>query len=258
LNMLSNALLATLKSPLTKWSSAKLSDFGVGRKLSYALVEGRLGFAFVPDAEAPDFVPEPGMYVRKLFLHAWKGPVETSLALASMSALTQLWIDSGGEVEMPPPKLAEALGIEKGETVILIGHMKGIIKDLLDAGASVRLYEDDPQLRCEAKEMGVEAYPGSYILLEGEADVIIATGSSLLDPRSVFAFEKIPARVKALIGPTATIHPYMAKLLGATHVGGTYVPREEQGKVLSLLKAGYGYRRLLRAGLLRKWFAKAS
>ena len=256
--MLSNALLATLKSPLTKWSSAKLSDFSFGRRLSYALVEGRLGFAFAPEAEAPSFVPEPGMYVRKLFLQAWKGPVETSIALAAMAALTHLWIDEGGNVEMPAPPITEILNIKKDDKVILIGHIKGVISELLEAGAKVKLYEDDPKLRCEAKDLGVEAYPGSYILLEEEGDVIIATGSSLLDPRSVYAFEKLPARAKMLVGPSATVHPYFAKLVGATHVGGTYVPKENQDKVLTLIKSGYGYRKLVKGGLLKKWYAKAS
>ena len=258
MNVLSNALLATLKSPLSKKSSAKLEDFGFGRRLSYAIVEGRAGFAYAPEAEAPSFVPEPGMYVRKLFLQAWKGLVETSLALAALTALTNAWIDEGGEVEMPAPPLVEALGIKNDDKVILIGHMKNIIDDLLKAGADVKLYEDDPKLRCEAKDLGVEAYPGSYVLLEEDADVIIATGSSLLDPRSVYAFEKIPAKVKVLIGPTASVHPYFAKLIGATHVGGTYLPKENQEKVLTLIKAGYGYKKLSRAGLLKKWFSKAS
>ncbi len=258
MNLLANALLATLRSPLSKYSSAKLDDFGYTKKLSYTIVNGRLGFAFAPEAEAPSFVPEEGMYVRKLFLQAWRGLVETSLALAAMNSLTQLWIDEGGEVEMPAPPLTEALEIAKGEKVIVIGFMKGVVEEIVNAGAQVVLYEDDYKLRCEARDLGVEAYPGSYVLLEDSADVIIATGSSLLDPRSLNAFERIPAKRKALIGPTASLHPYFAKLVGATHVGGTYVPKENQERVLTLIKAGYGYKKLVRMKLLKKWFAKAS
>jgi len=257
-NVLSNALIATLRSPLNRFSSAKLEDFGVSSKLSYAIVEGSVGFAYAPQAEAPSYVPSKNEYVRNVFKVAWKGPIETSLALATLSALTQLWIDEGGEVDFKDLDLISLLGLKEGDKVIMIGYMKNVLKHLVKSGIKVVLYEDNYRFRCEAREEGVEAYPGSYVLLEQGGDAIIATGSSLLDPRSTIIFEKLDAKEKLLIGPTATVHPYFAKLVGATMVGGSYVKPENREKALRLIKAGYGYKKLVKAGLVEKWFAKAS
>ncbi|UXD22779.1 hypothetical protein IPA_08170 [Ignicoccus pacificus DSM 13166] len=256
MNLLANALIATLRSPLSKYSSAKLEDFGIAKKLSYVKTLGAVGFAFAPEMEYPDFLPTKETFIRELFKRAWTGAPETSLALAALSAITQKWIDDGGEVEMPAPDLVEALGIDKGMKVLMIGYMAGVVEEVKEAGAEVVLYEDNYMLRCSAKDLGVKAYPGSYALLEEEADAIIATGSSLLDPRIAFVFDKVKAPVKALVGPTATVHPYFARLIGATHVGGSYVPPEKREEVLGMIKMGYGYKRLVRSGLIQKWFAR--
>jgi len=258
MNALSNALIATLRSPLNAFSSAKLEDFGVTNKFSYAIVEGSLGLAYAPKAEAPSHVPSKNEYVRNVFKMAWKGVVETSLALATLSALTQLWIDKGGEVDFEEKDLISLLGLKEGDKVIMVGYMKNVLKDLVKNKIKVVLYEDNYQFRCEAKGEGVEAYPGSYILLEEGGEAIIATGSSLLDPRSIYVFEKVDAREKLLIGPSATVHPYFAKLIGATMVGGSYIKPENRDKVLTLVKVGYGYKKLTKMGLIEKWFARAS
>ncbi len=258
MNALVNALVATLRSPLNQFSSSKLEDFGVTNKLAYTIIEGAVGFAYASRAEAPSYVPSKNEYVRNVFKVAWKGPIETALALASLSALTQLWIDKGGEVDFEDKDLVSLLGLKEGDKVIMVGYMKNVLLDLVKKGMKVVLYEDNYQFRCEAKENGVEAYPGSYILLEEGGDALIATGSSLLDPRSLIVFEKIDAKEKLLIGPTATVHPYFAKLMGATMVGGSYVKPEKRERALNLIKAGYGYKKLVKLGLIEKWFARAS
>lgn len=254
--MLANALIATIRSPLSAYSSAKLEDFGIAKKLAYVKTIGAVGFSFAPEMEHPDFLPSKETFVRELFKFAWKGAPETSLALAALSAITQKWIDDGGKVEMPPPPLVDALEIEKGVKVMMIGYMSGVVDELLEAGATVTLYEDNYMLRCNAKDKGIEAYPGSYALIEENADVIIATGASLFDPRIALVFEKVKASKKALIGPTATAHPYFARLIGATHVGGSYVPPEKREELLNMIKMGYGYKRLVKKGLIMKWFSK--
>jgi uncharacterized protein (DUF4213/DUF364 family) len=254
--LLASALVATLKSPLSKYSSAKLEDFGIAKKLSYVKTLGAVGFAFAPEMEHPDFLPTKDTFVRELFKKAWTGAPETSLALAALAAITQKWIDDGGEVEMPAPSLVEALGISKGMKVLMVGYMAGVVEELKEAGAEVTLYEDNYMLRCSAKDLGIKAYPGSYALLEEEADVIIATGSSLLDPRIAFIFDKVKANAKALIGPSATVHPYFARLIGATHVGGSYVPPDRREEILNMIKMGFGYKRLVKSALVQKWFAK--
>ena len=258
MNALSNALIATLRSPLNSFSSSKLEDFGVSSKLAYAIVEGSVGFAYAPEAEAPSYIPSRNEYVRNVFKAAWKGPIETSLAMATLSALTQLWIDRGGEVEFGNKDLIAILGLKEGDKVIMVGYMRNVMMEFVRNKIKVVLYEDNHKFRCEAKEMGVEAYPGSYIILEEGGDAIIATGSSLLDPRSLIIFEKLDAKEKLLIGPTATVHPYFAKLMGATAVGGSYVKPENREKVLNLIKVGYGYKKLVKMGLIEKWFARAS
>ncbi|ABU81391.1 Rossmann-like domain-containing protein [Ignicoccus hospitalis] len=258
MNVLSNALLATLKSVLSQYSSSRVEDYCLCRKLSYALVDGRMGFAFLPECEGLTEVVEPKAYVRKVFSLAWKGEAETSLALATMSALTHKWIDEGGEVDFDSTSLIDVVDIKKGDKVIMIGYMRRVLDEIVERGARVILYEDNYRLRCEAKQLGVEAYPGSYVLLEDSAEVVIATGASLLDPRGPYVLDKVSAKEKVLLGPTATVHPYFAKLLGATRVGGSYVPKESQEKVLSAIKAGYGYHKLVKLGLIKRWFAKAS
>ncbi len=256
MNLLANALIATIRSPLSKYSSAKLEDFGIAKKLAYVKTLGAVGFAFAPEMEHPEFLPTKDTFIRELFKYAWTGAPETSLALAALSAITQKWIDDGGEVEMPAPPLVEALGIGRGTKVMMIGYMAGVVEELVEAGAEVKLFEDNYMLRCTAKDKGVKAYPGSYALLEEDADVIIATGSSLLDPRITFIMDKVRAKIKAFIGPTATVHPYFARLMGATHVGGSYVPPDKRDEVLNMIKMGYGYKRLVKAGVVQKWFAR--
>ncbi|ALU12553.1 hypothetical protein EYM_05095 [Ignicoccus islandicus DSM 13165] len=256
MNLLSNALIATLKSALSKYSTSRIEDLGISKRMSYAKVMDSIGFAYCPDTEPPEIIELEGLMVRDLFKLAWKGIAETSLALSALSALTQKWIEEGGEVETPSPKVSEMIGLQRGMKVIAIGYMKNVIEELKKEGAQVVLYEDNHVYRCEAKRSGIESYPGNYVFLEDDADAIIATGSSLLDPRLSIVFEKVKSRAKLLIGPTATVHPYFASLLGATHVAGTYVPPENRGKVLTMLKLGYGYKRLIESGLVKKWFVK--
>ncbi len=255
--MLSSALIATLKSALSKYSTSKVEDIGISKRMSYAKVMDSIGFAYCPDTEPPQPIELEGLLVRDLFKLAWSGIAETSLALSALSALTQKWIDEGGNVEMPSPKVSEIIGAQRGMKVIVIGYMKNVIEELVREGAEVTLYEDNHVYRCEAKRLGVKSYPGNYVFLEEDADAIVATGASLLDPRLSLVFDKVKAKAKLLIGPTATVHPYFASLIGATHVAGSYVPPENREKTLTLLKLGYGYKRLTESKLILKWFAKA-
>ncbi len=239
--MLAEVLLSSFKE--LGFEDFEIEEWGLTRRNSYVYARGYLGFAFLPESEPLCCVPKT---ITEALALAWKGTAETSLALASMFLLTNMWIDKGGKVNF----VEKALPFELEGKVIMVGYMEGVAKAIK---GEVVVYEDSYILRCRAKELGFKAYPGSYLLLEKEADAVIATGASLLDPR-ILHVQRIRAEKKILMGPTASVLPFVASSLGFTHVAGSYVEKDKRKEVMEKIKAGYGYKRLSREKVVKKWY----
>ncbi len=221
----------------------EVEEWGLAKRNSFVLAKGYLGFAFLPESEPLCCVPKT---IGEALSLAWRGVAETSLALSAMFLLTNMWIEMERKVNF----VEKVLPVEVEGKVIMIGYMEGVAKRI---NGEVVIYEDNHILRCKAKEMGFKSFPGSYFLLEKEADAIIATGASMLDPR-ILHVQRVRAEKKILMGPTASVLPWVARALGFTHVAGSYVERERRREVLEKIKAGYGYKRLSREGVVKKWY----
>ena len=249
---LADILLRVLGRELGAWSHVRLIDYGFTPYFSYALSEdGFLGVAYNPGGACSRCF-EAGETVFELASLAWLGSVETSLALAAFSTATQAWIhEDPGRVEMPAPPVDQWAPRLGGEA-LLVGYMRGVGEELEKLGYKVRVVEDNPILRREAEEKGFETYPGSYIYML-RPRLIVASGASLLDPRLYFYMKSLGEPYAILLGPTATIHPEAARLLGFTCVGGSYIDPGKTDRALRLLKLGAGYHELRRRGLIDKW-----
>jgi uncharacterized protein (DUF4213/DUF364 family) len=252
--VLRDVLLAVLEERLGRWRDLRLREAGLAPHFSYVVLEnGAVGMAYNPGDRCALCLEEGfEASIEGLLELAWRGPVETSLALAAFSAVTQSWIDEDrGAVCMPAPPLSHYAPREGGEA-LMVGYMRGMAEELVSLGYGVVVLEDDARLLEEARARGLEAYPGSYMYVF-RPRLLVATGASMLDPRLHAYMASLRDTWSILVGPTATMHPEAAFRLGFHCVGGSYVSPENRGKILRLLKLGAGYHLLWRRGLVEKW-----
>ena len=245
------------RPPLSRYAGMHAAELGMGRRFTYVVSEdGCLGLAYAwGDEPLPSWLLDREYTLAELASMAWSHPALTSLALAAANAAMCSLIEADPGVVSFGADVLELLGSLEGRRVALVGYVPGVARGLRERGASVTVYEDNPMHRREAEGAGYHARPGPQLLLEaGGYDYVVATGSSLVTPTLYRALAGANVRA-ALVGPTSSFHPASAARLGFSVIGGSYVPRENRGRVVALVKLGMGFRKL--RGLVRKWAAEA-
>lgn len=169
-------------------------------------------------------------------------PLAAAFALAATAAATTAWMLSTA----PLPQGLEPLGpgrstgrllVERllGSTreprVAMLGYMPGLAAELEALGARVEAADYDPELRRLARERGhagidPEREPGELHRALRGADLVVFSGSSLLDPETAFALlgeARGSGARTALVGATASIHPAAVEELGFDAAAGLAV-----------------------------------
>lgn len=245
------------RPPLSRYAGMHAAEFGVGRRFVYLVSEdGCLGLAYAwGDEPLPSWLLDREYTLMELASMAWSHPTLTSIALAAANAAMCSLLESDPGTVSFGADVVELLGVLESRRVALVGYVPGVARVLRERGALVTVYEDNPMHRREAEEAGFATRPGPQLLLEaGGYDFVVATGSSLITPALYRAVAGAGVRA-ALVGPTSSFHPAAAARLGFSVIGGSYVPRENRGRVVALVKLGMGFRKL--RGLVRKWAAEA-
>ncbi len=248
---------AMQRPPLSRYSGMHVVELGLGRRFAYVVSEdGCLGLAYAwGDEPLPSWLLDKEYTLMELASMAWSHPALTSIALAAANAAMCSLIEADPGVVSFGADVLELLGSVEGSRVALVGYVPGVARGLRGRGAAVVVYEDNPMHRREAEEAGYPTRPGPQLLLEASSyDYVVATGSSLVTPTLYKAVAGADVRA-ALVGPTSSFHPASAARLGFSVVGGSFVPRENRGRVVALVKLGMGFRKL--RGLVHKWAAEA-
>ncbi len=188
---------------------------------------------------------------------------ERAAAWGAVSAATNAWIDETPGAVKPVGDEAEYLGLYDAEAVAMIGFIEPLAAKLLERGVRVVAFDRNPSARrwgrCPRGEPPV--LPDTYaepMLEEGGFDAVLVSGSTLAHPGAAARLAEAARRGGAsrvvLLGPSASIHPWICARLGYTHVASSHPPRENRREIIEELQAGYGYRRLKR--LLVKYVAE--
>ncbi len=238
-------------SVLRKWASLTVEEVIVGARYSLVRAGDALGIFYSHHWENPGPVRETGWALR----YAWRLLArldstlsERSAAWGAVAAATNAWIDeTPGAVRVVGDE-AEELGLYDAGSVAMVGFVEPLAEKLAGRGVRVVVFERAPSVR--RWEGGVRVYPDTYAvarLEEGGFDAVLVTGSSLAHPgvalRLAEAARSGGARVVVLLGPSASIHPWLCARLGYTHVASSHPPRETRGALRDMVARGFGYRR---------------
>ena len=142
----------------------------------------------------------------------------------------------------------------------MLGYMPGLAAELEELGARVAAADYDEELRAMARKRGHEGIdPRSEAprLREAirEADLVVFSGSSLLDPGTAYRLlsEAREAGAKtALVGATASIHPEAVNALGFDAAAGLAVEPRLCPRLRLSIAGGGGVHRV--RGRLVHWF----
>ena len=250
--LLREALLEAFRAPLSSYADLKVAEIGLGRRFLYLLAEeGYLGIAYAPqDEPLPAWLATEPHTLGEVAGYAWSHPVLTSAALAAANAATQAAIEANPGLVDWQGDIAEAVVELKPRRLALVGYIPRLARNLAKKGIEITVYENNPRHRREAEEAGHPTRPGPQLLVEADQyDAILATGASLIDPTLLTA--RPPGTPLALVGPTSSFHPAIAQRLNIVALGGSHIPRHNRPKLLRLVKAGLGFRRIRH--LVEKW-----
>ncbi len=258
MGLVSRLLGELLRGPLAPYRGRRVVGVAVGARFTAAMLDtGHVGVAYTP----PEYMdPLEDTYSSRPSLNALaraadEGLLHRAVALAAASAATNAWIEAGGRVR-PCNSIVEELGVSRGEVVLVAGFMRRVAEEAAGRGAVVVVAERSPGLASAAKQLGFRVVSDADAPEEAErADHVIVTGSSLLYPGLLKAILEASrgARTRALIGPTANLHPAAARVLGLTHIGGSFIPREASRRVWDRVLHGHGYHGF--SGYVVKWVA---
>lgn len=166
-----------------------------------------------------------------------------ALAIATLNALAEtLWRRDGppAGVEVLDGDAFDALAIEPGQRVALVGAFPPYLRELRRRGQPFNVLEMDPAtLKPEEMQFYVPAERAPDVV--PQADVFITTGTTLINGTLDGLLRLLkPGAQAAVIGPTATLvaEPYRRR--GVTAVGGTRV-REPDELLDRLAEGGSGY-----------------
>lgn len=166
-----------------------------------------------------------------------------ALAIATLNALAEtLWLRDGPPpgARVVPGDAFDALAIEPGQRVALVGAFPPYLRALRRSGQPFHVLELDPAtLKPEELPFYVPAERAPEIV--GAADVLITTGTTLVDGTLDDLLRHLrPGAQAAVVGPTATLRAAPFARRGATVVGGTRV--HAAAELLDLLaEGGSGY-----------------
>ncbi|HIP66115.1 MAG TPA: hypothetical protein EYH08_06300 [Pyrodictium sp.] len=240
-----------VEGPLAPWAKTPIERMFLGLHFSLTrLSTGHVGIAFLPREEA---VPvEHSLYgerptLRTLLRYADTSISTRSLALSGVVAATNAWIESTPEpgIHVQKKPLHELVDLKKGDLVLIVGYMRPIVREFLAAGARVVVAEKSRVMRLLGSEEEKAEFIDEYEALDvaGKADILIVTGSSLLYPQLLTRLlkEASSAKCRALIGPTASLHPKIMDVLGLDLLGGSYIHRSVSHIVERIVELGGGY-----------------
>ncbi len=232
---------------------SRIIDICIGRRLVYVEVEGGyIGVSFSPSLEPPD-ESIVALSLAELVSLAWQHPTLSSLALAGMSATLCYSIDSSEQLKELYwwVNLLDLIDLTGVRRLGMVGFIEPLAKAARRQGVEVLVYDDNEVHRALAAREGFRAFTGSQLLADIEdLDYIIASGSALIDPRLILLARRSGIRY-SLVGPSSSIPPAVAKTIGAEAVCGCYIPPRVRLKVKTLVKLGYGFKKVSR--LVSKW-----
>jgi len=253
-----------IEGPLAPWAKIPVERMFLGLQFSFArLSTGHVGIAFLPREEA---VPvKHSLYgekptLRTLVRYADTSVSTRSLALSGVIAATNAWIESTPEpgIHVQKKPLHELVGLNRGDLVLIVGYMKPIVKEFLAAGARVVVAEKRRAMRLLAYEEEEVEIIDEYEAFDvaSRVDIVIVTGSSLLYPQLLVRLlkEASSAKCRALIGPTASLHPKIMDILNLDLLGGSYIHRNIAHIIEHMVELGWGYHSF--KDHLVKWIAK--
>jgi uncharacterized protein (DUF4213/DUF364 family) len=233
--ILGKAMREVLDSALRKWAGLRIADAFLGARYSYVeLVGGWCGVAYVPGHDLGrevDVLEEATPRLLARLVERGFGRGAASLALAAINAATMAWIYES----LDPPvivekRLSDIVGAGRGDKVVVLGYMRGIVDEFLEAGAEVYVSEIGEDLYPEAARDAESK--GFTVISRDEAEhylkkatIMVASGSALLYPELTLRELKAAsnARERVFVGPTSSFHPLLGRKIGVTLVGGVYI-----------------------------------
>ncbi len=249
---------------LRKWASLRVDKIVIGSKYSLIRAGESLGIFYSHMWENPGPVRETGWALR----YAWRllARLDTTLsersaAWGAVAAATNAWIDETPGAVKPVRYEAEELGLYNAASIAMVGFVEPLAEKLASAGVRVTVFERS--LASRRWEGVIPVYPDTYAvnaLREGGYDAVLVTGSSLAHPGAAASLAEAAreggARLRILLGPSASIHPWICSRLGYTHVASSHPPREVRVELEDMVARGYGYRKFRK--LLVKYVASCT
>lgn len=166
-----------------------------------------------------------------------------ALAIAVLNALAEtLWLRDGppADAELREGDAFDALRIEPGRRVALVGAFPPYMRELRRRGQPFHVLEMDPAT-LKPEEMSFYMPAACAPEVVPQADVFITTGTALINGSLDGLLRLLrPGAEAAVIGPTATLVAAPYRRRGVTVVGGTRVLAPDP--LLELLaEGGSGY-----------------
>ncbi len=253
---------------LRRWRSLRVER--VIHTLHYGAVVaegGALGLYYTHAWEKPGpverLVGESLSYSWRILASLESTLAERAAAWGAVAAATNEWIsETPGAVEAGVDE-AERLGLYDAEAVAMIGYIEPLAARLAERGVRIVAFDRNPAARAWGRcgKSPTPVLPDTYappMLRNGGFDAVLVSGSALAHPGAApllaDAAREGGAKVVALLGPSASIHPWICARLGYTHVASSHPPRETREKLMDMVSRGYGYRRLKK--LLVKYVAE--
>lgn len=153
--------------------------------------------------------------------------LEKTVGVAIINALSQIMLPNNylkGDI-------LDYIDLEKDDKIVMIGYIRPTYQKIAEKGYNIKVIE--------RQSIGDEVYSDIFTkrLLES-ATVCIITGASLVNDTidMVLDYSK-NCKVRALIGPTAQIHPEPLFKRGITHIGSIKIVDIEKAKD-TILKGG--------------------
>jgi len=166
-----------------------------------------------------------------------------ALAIATLNALAEtLWLRDGppAGVQVIEGDAFEAVRLEPGRRVVLVGAFPPMIRELKSRGLQFTILElDSSTLKPDELQYFMPADRAPDVV--PDADVLVTTGTTLVNGTLEGLLELLrPGAEAAVVGPTATLVAAPFAQRGVTVLGGTRVL--EADRLLDMLaEAGSGY-----------------
>ncbi len=231
-------ILNIIKKRIEKISNGfSIEDFSFGLPYSYVIVEkdGKcsMGVAMTMPEEVQHYENRFHDVSTSTFISAIesKNIIERTLALATVNAVSQYYININNSIQMDINEIITHLNGKVG----VIGNMPPLVKELKENGKNVYIFERNTRLWHEE----VLSDTLEYSMLP-EMDIVISTASVLVNNTIDLIVERSKnAKSVILVGATGQILPELLKGTGITHIASMKAKNIERAK-LALKKGDYG------------------